>query len=130
MKRSLVFVVAALILATIVTYIWLSTPRRLDVSLDQPHTIYEAQAGAYAVMMTLTREGEGDSGPADLRIASSAGETVVRTSYNYDTMQDQAAGAWRYAWVDKDAWPDVVITLNDGADSWVILSADGQIRRL
>lgn len=130
MKRPLVFSIASLFLAAFAAVLWLSAPRRLDVQLSQPQTIYHTRSGAHDVTFVLTRAHEGDNGPVELRIISNADEAIVQAQFSYDTLQNQPAGTWRYAWVDDDAWPDVTVTPSDAVGGWAILSADGHIQRL
>ncbi len=125
-------VAGAALLAVILSVVsWMHWPRRIDVEVGLLQTSYHAHAGGYAVTMTLSREQARDHGPAKLRMMTSAGEVVVSTSYNHDTLQDEPAGTWHLGWVDGDLWPDVIIETNrrDPA-KFVVRSSDGVIREM
>ena len=122
---------AALAVVCVIAVAWLQWPRRIDVEVGELRTTYHAKAGRHAVTLTLTRHESRDHGPAELRIKTSAGEAMVSTSYNHDTLQDQPAGTWHLGWVDGDVWPDVIIETNprDPA-AFVVRSSDGVIREM
>lgn len=81
--------------------------------------------------MTLTRGESRDHGPAELRIKTAAGEVVVSTLYNHDTLQDEPAGTWHRRWADGDRWPDVVIETHPRVPAkFVVCGSDGVIREV
>lgn len=125
------FAGAALLVVILAVVSWMQWPRHIDVEVGVLQTTYYARAGRYAVTMTLSREQSRDHGPAVLRMVTSAGEVVVSTSYNHDTLQDEPAGTWHLGWVDGDLWPDVIIETNrrDPA-KFVVRSSDGVIREM
>lgn len=109
----------------------LAYPRRLDVTLGQPETVVDLQAGARAVTVRLVPTGN-DNGVVGLLISVDGGApTRLESVYDYDLFSDQPAGYWSYRWVDFDGWPDLVISTSDQpARSVVVGTRDGQVSGL
>lgn len=110
---------------------WLRWPRRIDVPLDGSPAITQARAGATTVTITSTRRSGNDNGVATLQIATSTHDMAIDAAFNYDTLMDQPAGHWHYAWLDGDVWPDVMIRVNSPAPQVIGAgSADGMMREV
>lgn len=107
---------------------WLRWPRRIDVPLDGSPAITQARAGGTVVTITSTRRSGNDNGVAIVQIATNTHDLSIDAAFNYDTLMDQPAGHWYYAWVDGDVWPDVLIRVNSPAQQVLVAgSADGMV---
>jgi len=127
MNNGIVLVVRVGLVALLLTLIWQGRPQRLDVRLDQTQTVYQANAGAFAVTVTLIPQGN-DNGPVTLTMRSGAQMVgTIESHYNYDFFANQPAGWLRRTWVDGDWQRDLQIVTADAPGYAYVSSQDGKL---
>ncbi|MCE7982630.1 MAG: hypothetical protein DYG89_15705 [Caldilinea sp. CFX5] len=118
------------LLVLLLTLIWQGWPQRLDVTLGETATVYQANAGAFAVTITLIPHGN-DNGPVDLNIYRDQQLLgVIPAQYNYDSFANQPAGWLRRTWVDGDWRRDLMLITANRPGYAYVSSEDGKLYRV
>ena len=114
------------------TWLFCAWPRRLDVNLSAPSSEYQTRAGAHAITFRVNRlRPSGDDGPVEIQVFVNAQKTaVIASSFSYDTWTDKPAGTYRFAWLDRDLWPDVHLENSLGNERYYVGSSDGKLHPL
>ena len=127
MNSGIVRLVRVGLVVLLLTLIWQGLPQRLDVRLEQAPTVYQANAGAFTVTITLMPQGN-DNGPVTLTMRSGARLVgTIESHYNYDFFANQPAGWLRRTWVDGDWQRDLQIVTADAPGYAYISSQDGKL---
>jgi hypothetical protein len=106
--------------------VWLLVPKALDMNIVEAKTVHTFSVGQHQIQIVLSALVDGDNGAAMVQIYNGSILLETRESaFNYDTLQNQAPAHVRYAWLDKDMMPDLLLELQN--ETVYISSQSGKV---
>jgi hypothetical protein len=126
MRHPIRIFVAAILLCGVAWLVWLLMPKALDMDILHSGTTHSFQVGRHDVRIVLSSLVEGDNGSALVQVYN--GNTLLETrmsTFSFDTLQSTPPAHVRYAWVDGDLIPDLLVELQN--ESFYISSQSGTL---
>ncbi|MEY4530409.1 MAG: hypothetical protein RLZZ156_1130 [Deinococcota bacterium] len=105
---------------------WLLLPKALHMNIVEPKTEHAFRVGQHEIRIVVTPMVDGDNGAAMVQIYN--GITLLGSKesvFNYDTLQNNPPAHVRYAWLDGDVLPDLLLELQ--SDRLYISSQSGKV---
>ncbi len=105
---------------------WLLLPKALHINIVEPKTKHAFRVGQHDIRIVLIPLVDGDNGTAMVQIYN--GTTLLESKesvFNYDTLQNNPPAHVRYAWLDGDLLPDLLLELQ--SDRLYISSQSGKV---
>ncbi len=105
---------------------WLLLPKALHINIVEPKTEHFLRVGQHEIRIVLSPLVDGDNGAAKVQIYN--GTTLLESKesvFNYDTLQNSPPAFVRYAWLDGDLLPDLLLELQ--SDRLYISSQSGKV---
>ena len=122
MRYFLVF----LVLFGLAFLVWLLVPKALDINIIEAKTVHTFRVGLHEIRIVLSPLVDGDNGTAMVQIYNGTILLESRESlFNYDTLQNNPPAFVRYAWLDDDVLPDLLLELEN--ETVYISSQSGKV---
>jgi hypothetical protein len=105
---------------------WLFVPKALDLNIVESQTVHTFRVGVHDIRIVLSPLVDGDNGAALVQIYNGTTLLESRESvFNYDTLQNNPPAYVRYAWLDGDVIPDLLLELQ--SETVYISSQSGKV---
>ncbi len=116
-----------LVLLPIAAFVaWLLLPKALHMNIVEAKTEHFFRIGQHDIRIVLSPLAKGDNGTAEVQIYNGTILLESRESlFNYDTLQNNPPAFVRYAWLDGDLIPDLLLELQ--SESLYLSSQSGKV---